>query len=96
MNILLDACTPRPLRKFLPGHSVSTAQEMGWGALKNGDLLRQAEGQFEAFISNEGHSLSMLQRIAAALGQCVEIQFLAPEKATHGRRPNSAILEPVT
>src|ERR1043165_4028834 len=30
VNILLDACTPRPLRKFLPGHSVSTAQEMGW------------------------------------------------------------------
>ena len=28
----------------------------------------------------EGHSLSMLQRIAAALGQCVEIRFLAPEK----------------
>src|SRR5438105_11840765 len=44
----------------------------------------------------EGHSLSMLQRIAAALGQCVEIRFLAPEKAPHGRRPNTAILEPVT
>ena len=26
---------------------------MGWGALKNGDLLRQAEGQFEAFISTD-------------------------------------------
>src|SRR5262245_35796111 len=25
----------------------------------------------------EGHSLSMLQRIAAALGQCVEIRFFA-------------------
>jgi ribosome-binding protein aMBF1 (putative translation factor) len=43
----------------------------------------------------EGHSLSMLQRIAAALGQCVEIRFLAPEKAARGRRPNVAILEPV-
>jgi len=32
-----------------------------------------------------GHSLSMLNRIAAALGQCVEIRFLTPEKA--GRRP---------
>jgi hypothetical protein len=26
---------------------------MGWGALKNGDLLRKAEGQFEAFISTD-------------------------------------------
>ena len=53
MKVLLDACTPRPLRRFLPGHFVSTAQEMGWGALKNGDLLRQAEGQFEGFISTD-------------------------------------------
>ena len=43
----------------------------------------------------EGHSLSMLQRIATALGQCVEIRFLAPGKATRGRRSNAAILEPV-
>jgi len=42
----------------------------------------------------EGHSLSMLQRIAAALGQCVEIRFLAPGKAARARRPDTAILEP--
>ncbi len=43
----------------------------------------------------EGHSLSMLQRIAAALGQSVEIRFLASEKAPRGRRSNVAVLEPV-
>ena len=53
MKVLLDACTPRPLRQFLPGHFVRTAQEAGWGGLKNGDLLRGAEGQFEAFISTD-------------------------------------------
>lgn len=53
MKVLLDACTPRPLRQFLPGHFVRTAQEVGWGGLKNGDLLREAEGQFEAFISTD-------------------------------------------
>jgi hypothetical protein len=53
VKILLDACAPRPLRRFLPRHSVSTAQEMGWGGLKNGDLLREAEKQFEAFISTD-------------------------------------------
>jgi ribosome-binding protein aMBF1 (putative translation factor) len=41
----------------------------------------------------EGHSLSMLHRIAAALGQCVEIRFLPPEKVSRGRRTNTAILE---
>src|SRR5882724_6877940 len=33
----------------------------------------------------EGHSLSMLQRIAAALGQCLEIRFFA-SKTARGRR----------
>ena len=53
MKVLLDACVPRPLRKFLPDHAVRTAQEMGWAQLKNGALLREAEGQFEAFISTD-------------------------------------------
>ena len=44
----------------------------------------------------EGHSLTMLQRIATALGQCVEIRFLASKKAARGHRSNAAILEPVT
>jgi ribosome-binding protein aMBF1 (putative translation factor) len=44
----------------------------------------------------EGHSLNMLQRIAAALGQCLEIRFLPPSKAGRGRPANTAILEPVS
>ena len=43
----------------------------------------------------EGHSLNMLHRIAAALGQCVEIRFLPP-KARRTKRRHTAILEPVT
>lgn len=53
MKVLLDACVPRPLRKYLPGHSVHTAQEMGWAQLKNGALLREAESRFEAFITTD-------------------------------------------
>jgi len=43
----------------------------------------------------DGHSLNMLQRIAAALGQCIEIRFLPTGKASRGRRVDTAILEPV-
>jgi len=43
----------------------------------------------------EGHSLNMLQRIAAALGQSVEIRFLAREKVRRERRSKTTILEPV-
>jgi len=44
----------------------------------------------------DGHSLSMLQRIATALGQCLEIRFLSPVKVGRGRRAASAVLEPVS
>jgi ribosome-binding protein aMBF1 (putative translation factor) len=44
----------------------------------------------------EGHSLTMLQRIAAALGQCLEIRFLPAGKLSRTRPPNAAILEPIS
>lgn len=53
MKVLLDACVPRPLRKFLPNHTVCTAQEMSWGKFKNVALLREAETQFEALVTTD-------------------------------------------
>ena len=53
MKILLDACVPRPLRKFLPDHTVITAQESGWGQLKNGELLKVADASFDVFITTD-------------------------------------------
>ena len=63
MNVLLDACVPRPLRKFLPDHTVHTAQEMGWGQLKNGALLQAVEPQFDAFLTSD-QNLKHQQNIA--------------------------------
>jgi hypothetical protein len=42
-RVLLDHCVPRPFRDLLVGCAVSTANEMGWAALKNGELLDAAE-----------------------------------------------------
>ena len=53
MKILLDACVPRPLRQFLATHTVQTAQEMGWGELKNGALIQAAEMEFDAFLTSD-------------------------------------------
>ena len=45
---------PVPLRHFLPGHSVSTAYELGWSALKNGELLRLAVAQgFDLLVTTD-------------------------------------------
>jgi predicted nuclease of predicted toxin-antitoxin system len=53
MKILFDHGTPVPLRRTLTGHEVSTAYEMGWAKLGNGDLLAAAEKSFDAFITTD-------------------------------------------
>ncbi len=53
MNILLDECVPWPMHKLLVGHTCTTAQQCGWGGIKNGELLRRAEGKFDIFITSD-------------------------------------------
>lgn len=43
MKILFDANTPAPLARFLRGHDVVRADELGWQGLENGALLDSAE-----------------------------------------------------
>ena len=43
MKILFDANTPAPLSRFLRGHDVVRADELGWQGLANGALLDAAE-----------------------------------------------------
>jgi predicted nuclease of predicted toxin-antitoxin system len=51
MKILLDECVPWPMHRLLAGHDCTTAQRRGWGGIKNGELIRLAEGEFELFIT---------------------------------------------
>src|SRR6266567_2529411 len=53
MKILFDQGTPAPLRHTLAGHTISTAYEMGWDQLENGDLLDAAEASFDALITTD-------------------------------------------
>lgn len=51
MRLLLDESVPRRLGRSLPNHEVKTVVEMGWGGVKNGDLLALAAASFDAFIT---------------------------------------------
>jgi predicted nuclease of predicted toxin-antitoxin system len=51
MRILLDHCVPKPLRRLLPQHTVKTAREMGWDALRNGALLATAATAFDVLLT---------------------------------------------
>nr|VFK56798.1 MAG: hypothetical protein BECKTUN1418F_GA0071002_109510 [Candidatus Kentron sp. TUN]VFK60412.1 MAG: hypothetical protein BECKTUN1418D_GA0071000_11234 [Candidatus Kentron sp. TUN]VFK63613.1 MAG: hypothetical protein BECKTUN1418E_GA0071001_10924 [Candidatus Kentron sp. TUN] len=54
MRVLFDQGTPVPLRHHLSGHQVSTAYELGWSNIENGDLLRQAENHdFEVLVTTD-------------------------------------------
>lgn len=51
MLVLLDECLPRRLKRAIVGHDVRTAPEMGWAGKRNGDLLRLAQEEFDAFLT---------------------------------------------
>lgn len=54
MRVLFDQGTPAPLRNHLQDHHVSTAYELGWSNLKNGELLQQAEKfGFEVLVTTD-------------------------------------------
>jgi predicted nuclease of predicted toxin-antitoxin system len=51
MRLLLDESVPKRLGRALPNHEVKTVVEMGWGGVKNGNLLALAASRFDAFIT---------------------------------------------
>ncbi|MCU0772825.1 MAG: hypothetical protein MUE94_13805 [Verrucomicrobia bacterium] len=53
MRVLFDQGRPAPLRRALLPHEVSTAFELGWSNLENGDLLHAAEGRFQVLVTTD-------------------------------------------
>ena len=51
MNILIDECIDRRLARQLSGHTVKTVPQMGWAGIKDAELLRLAEIEFDVFIT---------------------------------------------
>lgn len=64
MRILLDECVPRRLKRSLRGqHVVFTVPEAGLRGLKNGELLRRVDGQFDVLITTD-KSIQYQQNLA--------------------------------
>jgi hypothetical protein len=51
VKVLLDECVDRRLARDIEGHEVRTVPEAGWAGLKNGELLKRAQGQFDIFVT---------------------------------------------
>jgi hypothetical protein len=48
---LFDEDVPRQLRRDLPAFAIRTVQECGWSSVKNGQLLRTAETEFDVLVT---------------------------------------------
>jgi hypothetical protein len=64
VKILLDECVDWRLARDLVGHDVKTARQMGWTAIKNGELLTLASAQFDVFLTVD-RNLSFQQNLPA-------------------------------
>ncbi|MGQ0763643.1 MAG: hypothetical protein ACT4OT_16745 [Acidobacteriota bacterium] len=53
MRILLGECVPWPIHRLFANHTCKSVQARGWSGIRNGDLLRRAEGAFELFITSD-------------------------------------------
>jgi len=51
MRVLLDECVDWRLSRDIGGHDVKTARQMGWSAIRNGELLALASAQFDVFVT---------------------------------------------
>jgi predicted nuclease of predicted toxin-antitoxin system len=63
VKILLDECIDWRLARDIEGHDVKTARQMGWTAIKNGELLALASAHFDVFVTVD-RNLSFQQNLA--------------------------------
>ena len=62
MRILLDECVDWRLQREIRGHDVRTAHQLGWTAIRNGELLALAATQFDVFVTVD-RNLSFQQNL---------------------------------
>ena len=62
MRLLLDECIDRRLAREIEGHGVVTVPQAGWEGIRNGELLRLAQEQFDVFITVD-RNLSFQQHL---------------------------------
>ncbi|MBF0289872.1 MAG: DUF5615 family PIN-like protein [SAR324 cluster bacterium] len=55
MKILLDECIDHRFRREFADHDIATVGSMVWNSIKNGELLKLAEQEFDVFITADAN-----------------------------------------
>jgi hypothetical protein len=63
-KVLIDECIDWRLSRELVPHRAVSVAKMGWSGLKNGKLLRQAQGEFDVFVTVD-RNLSFQQHVVS-------------------------------
>jgi hypothetical protein len=66
MRILLDECTPRPLKRELSDYAIHTVVEMGWSGKKNGELLQLMKQEGFTILLTTDQNLRYQQNLQQA------------------------------
>ena len=64
MRVFLDECIDWRLSRDLIGHEVKSARQMGWTAIKNGELLALVAEAFDVFVTVD-RNLAFQQNVAS-------------------------------
>jgi hypothetical protein len=64
VKVLLDECVDWRFARDIPGHEIKTARQMGWTAIKNGELLSPAAENFDVFVTVD-RNLSFQQNLGS-------------------------------
>jgi hypothetical protein len=64
VKVLVDECVDWRLSLDILGHDVKTARQMGWSAIRNGELLGLATKEFDVFVTVD-RNLSFQQNLPA-------------------------------
>lgn len=59
---MLDECLDRRLANYIIGYDIKTVPQMNWAGVKNGELMRLAEAEFDVFITVD-RNLSFQQNL---------------------------------
>lgn len=97
MKILLDECVPWPMHRLLGRHLCTNVQAQGWSGIKNGELLRRAEAEFDLFITSDqniryqqnlaGRNIAILELSTNDIGR-IEAAASLIQAAVDGIQPN--------
>lgn len=74
MKVLLDECSPAPLKKSLKQFEVFTIEEAGLKGFGNGDLIAAAEPRFEVLLTAD-KNLRYQQNLTGRRLAIVELPF---------------------